>query len=88
MSRSVVQGFTQRVIEALILPASTISGRVAKGFVEILDPSGICHPESLRFWQGEGYAFRLSVAIYPGIQQSRREGHRPLPRSSILISFQ
>jgi len=36
--------------------------------VEILDSPGICHPESLRFWQGEGSAFRLSVAISPESQ--------------------
>jgi hypothetical protein len=35
----------------------------------ILNSPGICHPESLRFWQGEGSAFRLSAAIFPGSQQ-------------------
>jgi hypothetical protein len=42
------------------------------GWVEILDSPGICHPESLRFWQGEGSAFRLSVAIFSGSQQSQK----------------
>jgi hypothetical protein len=43
------------------------------GSVEIVDSPGICHPESLCFWQGEGSAFRLSVAIFPGSQQSQEK---------------
>src|ERR1700693_5900785 len=43
------------------------------GSAEALDSPGICHPESLRFWQGEGSAFHPSVAIFPGSQRSQEK---------------